>query len=141
VCSGCSTFRRRKNAAKYCRTFWCDAINHFKSHKFINWYLETGINKRRTGQGRKRITTANQDRFLRLQTLRQRFVTSTSLQEAENVCLQFIDEERKMDFVAAVSTFLQLSNNPSPGGAAIREDRHYPNEWSSTSRSTDMFLL
>jgi hypothetical protein len=28
------------------------------------------------------MTTANQDRFLRLQTLRQRFVTSTSLQEA-----------------------------------------------------------
>jgi hypothetical protein len=28
------------------------------------------------------MTTANQDRFLRLQTLKQRFVTSTSLQEA-----------------------------------------------------------
>jgi transposase len=48
----------------------------------INRYLETGINKRRTGKGRKRMTTAKQDRFLRLQTLRQRFVTSTSLQEA-----------------------------------------------------------
>jgi transposase len=45
-------------------------------------YLETGINKRRTGKGRKRMTTANQDRFFRLQTLRQRFLTSTSLQEA-----------------------------------------------------------
>jgi transposase len=44
----------------------------------INRYLETGINKRRTGKGRKRMTTAKQDRFLRLQT----FVTSTSLQEA-----------------------------------------------------------
>jgi transposase len=50
--------------------------------RVINRYLETGINKRRTGKGRKRMTTANQDRFLRLQTLRQRFVTSTSLQEA-----------------------------------------------------------
>jgi transposase len=39
----------------------------------INRYLETGINKRRTGKGRKRMTTAKQDRFLRLQTLRQRF--------------------------------------------------------------------
>jgi hypothetical protein len=48
----------------------------------INRYLETGINKRRTGKGRNRMTTAKQDRFLRLQTLRQRFVTSTSLQEA-----------------------------------------------------------
>jgi transposase len=50
--------------------------------RVINRYLETGINKRRTVKGRKRMTTANQDRFLRLQTLRQRFVTSTSLQEA-----------------------------------------------------------
>jgi transposase len=50
--------------------------------RVINRYLETGINKRRTGKGRKRMTTANQGRFLRLQTLRQRFVTSTSLQEA-----------------------------------------------------------
>jgi transposase len=44
--------------------------------RVINRYLETGINKRRTGKGRKRMATANQDRFLRLQTLRQRFVTS-----------------------------------------------------------------
>jgi transposase len=29
----------------------------------INRYLETGINKRRTGKGRERMTTAKQDRF------------------------------------------------------------------------------
>lgn len=44
-------------------------------------YRETGTNQRRAGQGRQRMTTNNQDRFLRLQALRNRFTTSTALQQ------------------------------------------------------------
>ncbi|XP_072380274.1 uncharacterized protein [Diabrotica undecimpunctata] len=40
----------------------------------------TGSNSKRPGQGRRTVTTPNQDRFLALRTLRQRFITSTSLQ-------------------------------------------------------------
>ena len=43
-------------------------------------YNETGINTRRRGQGRRRITNPRQDRFIRLQALRQRFTTSSFIQ-------------------------------------------------------------
>lgn len=49
--------------------------------KVIKRFYETGTNERRAGQGRKRITSPQQDRYLRIQALRQRFVTSTSLQQ------------------------------------------------------------
>lgn len=44
-------------------------------------FRETHSNERRRGQGRHRVTTNNQDRFLRLLALRSRFVTSTALQQ------------------------------------------------------------
>lgn len=44
-------------------------------------YRETGRNGRKIGQGRKRVTTIIQDRFLRIQALRTRFTTSTALQQ------------------------------------------------------------
>lgn len=45
----------------------------------IRRFQDTGNNQRRPGQGRGRITDAHQDRFLRLQALRERFVTATLL--------------------------------------------------------------
>lgn len=47
-----------------------------------NRYRETGQYKRQTGQGRKRKTNQNQDRFLVLSSLRQRTSTAKDLQIA-----------------------------------------------------------
>jgi transposase len=47
----------------------------------FNRFRETGTHQRRHGQGRGRITTPRQDRFMHLQALRQRFVTSTLVQQ------------------------------------------------------------
>lgn len=48
--------------------------------KILKRYREYGSNQRRAGQGRPRKTTANQDRFLTMQCVRERFTTSTKLQ-------------------------------------------------------------
>lgn len=54
-------------------------------------FRETGEHRRRAGQGRNRVTSARQDRFLRLNALRQRFVTARSLRnqlfETHNVAI------------------------------------------------------
>jgi transposase len=47
----------------------------------FNRFRETGTHQRRQGQGTGRITTPRQNRFMRLQALRQRFVTSTLVQK------------------------------------------------------------
>lgn len=49
--------------------------------RILERFRETNSNQRRPGQGRHRVTTNNQDRFLRLQAIRTRFVTTTSLQQ------------------------------------------------------------
>jgi transposase len=53
-------------------------INQSTVSRILRRYRETGGYSRRPGRGK--ATTADQDRFLRLQELRTRFVTSTILQ-------------------------------------------------------------
>ncbi|KAF2891558.1 hypothetical protein ILUMI_14615 [Ignelater luminosus] len=55
-------------------------ISHTSVSRMMERYKETGNHSRRPGQGRRRVTKPVQDRFLRLRTLRQRFVTTRSLQ-------------------------------------------------------------
>lgn len=55
-------------------------VAHTTVSRVIQRYRETGSHVRRPGQGRKRVTTAINDRYLTLSTLRQRFVTARSLQ-------------------------------------------------------------
>lgn len=49
-------------------------------HRLWTRYRETGLYRRRTGQGRKRKTTANQDRYIRQLAMRNRQSTARSLQ-------------------------------------------------------------
>jgi transposase len=49
--------------------------------RVLSRFRETGCHERRSGKSRKRITTARENRFIRLQSLRQRFLTSTYLQQ------------------------------------------------------------
>ncbi|CAH0561705.1 unnamed protein product, partial [Brassicogethes aeneus] len=61
-------------------------VSHTSISRMFQRYMETGGHTRRPGQGRNRATTPAQDRFLRLLTLRQRFVTTRMLQsQLENV--------------------------------------------------------
>ncbi|XP_072392409.1 uncharacterized protein [Diabrotica undecimpunctata] len=55
-------------------------VHHISVSRMMERYRETGSHCRRPVQGRHRVTTSVQDRFLRLRTLRQRFVTTRSLQ-------------------------------------------------------------
>lgn len=55
-------------------------VAHTTVSRVIQRYREAGNHVRRPGQGRNRITTPINDRYLRLSTLRQRFVTARSLQ-------------------------------------------------------------
>lgn len=48
--------------------------------RVVQRFRETQSYDRRRGQGRPRVTTAIQDRFIRVRALRERFVTSTNLQ-------------------------------------------------------------
>jgi transposase len=57
-----------------------EGINQSTVSRILRRYRETGGYSRRPGQGRGKATTADQDRFLRLQALRTRFVTSTIIQ-------------------------------------------------------------
>jgi transposase len=61
-------------------------VSHTSVSRMVQRYRETGDYIRRVGQGRHRTTTPAQDRFLRVLTLRQRFVTTRMLQsQLENV--------------------------------------------------------
>ncbi|KAF2889936.1 hypothetical protein ILUMI_16237 [Ignelater luminosus] len=55
-------------------------ISHTSVSRMMERYKETGNHSRRPGQGRRRVTKPVQDRFLRLRILRQRYVTTRSLQ-------------------------------------------------------------
>ncbi|XP_072380777.1 uncharacterized protein [Diabrotica undecimpunctata] len=55
-------------------------VHHTSVSRIMERYRETGSYSRPPGQDRHRVTTSVQDRFLRLRTLRQRFVTTRSLQ-------------------------------------------------------------
>jgi len=55
-------------------------VSHTSISRMIERYRETGQHLRRPGQGRHRITTRVQDRFLRVSAVRQRFVTGRLLQ-------------------------------------------------------------
>lgn len=55
-------------------------VSHTSISRMLERFLETGDHTRRPGQGRNRVTTPIQDRFLRISALRQRFVTHRSLQ-------------------------------------------------------------
>ncbi|KAI4464758.1 transposase [Holotrichia oblita] len=48
--------------------------------RVLRRFVATGSNARRPGQGCARVTTPDQDRFLRMHTLRQRVVTNSLLQ-------------------------------------------------------------
>ncbi|CAH1372608.1 unnamed protein product, partial [Tenebrio molitor] len=45
----------------------------------IQRFRETGSYAKRSGQGRRRVTNAVEDRFLRLQSLRERTLPATAL--------------------------------------------------------------
>ncbi|XP_072400646.1 uncharacterized protein [Diabrotica undecimpunctata] len=64
-------------------------VHHTSVSRMMEQYRETGSHSRRPGQGRHRVTKSVKDRFLRFRTLRQRFVTTRSLQsqleDAHNV--------------------------------------------------------
>ncbi|XP_072375814.1 uncharacterized protein [Diabrotica undecimpunctata] len=55
-------------------------VPHTSVSRMMERYRETGSHSRRPEQDRHRVTTSVQDRFLRLSTLRQRFVITRSLQ-------------------------------------------------------------
>lgn len=55
-------------------------VYHTTVSRVIERFRDTGSHGRRPGQGRNRITTPIEDRFLRLSALRQRFVTARTLQ-------------------------------------------------------------
>ncbi|XP_072380860.1 uncharacterized protein [Diabrotica undecimpunctata] len=55
-------------------------VHHTSVSRMMEQCRETRSHSRRPGQGRHRVKTSVQDRFLRLRTLRQRFVTTRSLQ-------------------------------------------------------------
>ncbi|XP_072375588.1 uncharacterized protein [Diabrotica undecimpunctata] len=55
-------------------------VHHTSVSRMMERYREIGSHSRRPGVGRHRVTTSVQDRFLRFHTLRQRFVTTRSLQ-------------------------------------------------------------
>lgn len=62
--------------------------------RVLKRFRETATNQRRPGQGRKRATTRNEDRFLKIQCLRQRFVTSaTLLTELRNATGRIINQQ------------------------------------------------
>jgi IS30 family transposase len=64
-------------------------VNQSTLSRVLKRHRETQEYSRRPGQGRKRATTAAQDRFLMMQTVRKRFITAPRLQnmlpEAHNV--------------------------------------------------------
>jgi hypothetical protein len=51
-------------------------VNQSTVSRVLKRHRETQQYSRRPGQGRKRVTTAAQDRFLMMQTLRERFITA-----------------------------------------------------------------
>lgn len=56
-------------------------VHHTTIGRVLRRFQETGSDDRRPGQGRPRVTNERDDRFLILSTLRDRFTTSTSMQE------------------------------------------------------------
>ena len=54
-------------------------VSHTTIARVIQRLAETGDHSRRIGQGRRRVTTPNQDRFLRISAVRQRFTTARNL--------------------------------------------------------------
>ncbi|CAH1381876.1 unnamed protein product, partial [Tenebrio molitor] len=55
-------------------------VSHTTISRVLQRFRETSEYTRRPEQGKPRVTTAVQDRFLRIRTLRKRFTTSRSLQ-------------------------------------------------------------
>ena len=55
-------------------------VNQATISRVLRRFQETNIHTRRPGQGRRRATSAVQDRFLMMQTLRERFITAPRLQ-------------------------------------------------------------
>lgn len=55
-------------------------VSHTSVSRMLQRFRETGMNVRRPGQGRPRVTTAIQERYLRVSSLRQRFATARLLQ-------------------------------------------------------------
>jgi transposase len=49
----------------------CFGVTQSTISRVLNRFREIGANTRRLDQGRKRVTNAAQERFLRIQTLRQ----------------------------------------------------------------------
>lgn len=66
-------------------------INQSTVSRILNRFRETGSNHRRPGQGRPRVTTVRDDRFITISALRQRFQTSlqlrNELQTVRNVAI------------------------------------------------------
>ncbi|KAF2891118.1 hypothetical protein ILUMI_15055 [Ignelater luminosus] len=81
-----------------------------------NWYLETGRFPRRIGSGRKRATTAADDRFVVLNTLRDRSLTAVQLQHrlltvrgVEIICILSSSREvLKLHFMRFLSVLCSL---------------------------------
>ena len=80
--------------------------------KILTRYKEAGTNKRRKGQGRKKITSPAQERCLRLQAVRSRFTSSVKLQSdfaavheirlSKQTVLRRLAEDRLKPYEAAI---------------------------------------
>lgn len=79
-------------------------VSHTSVSRMLQRYRETGNHTRRAGQGRHRATTPVQDRFLRISTLRQRFVTTRMLQS------QFQDVEGARISIETIRQRLKEAN-------------------------------
>lgn len=55
-------------------------VSHTTISRVIQRFRETNDHNRRQGQGRPRVTTQIQDRFIRIRALRERFTTARNLQ-------------------------------------------------------------
>lgn len=75
-------------------------VNHSTVGRIIRRFRETGSHARKRGQGRKRVTSPRDERFLRVQVLRNRKCTSrelsNELEAARNVRISALTVRRRL---------------------------------------------
>lgn len=108
-------------------------------HRVIQRYRETGSYVRRRGQGRNRVTSAIDDRFIALQTLRNRRQTAVQtrnqLVEVRNINISERTVRRRLNevglrsYVPAKAPKLDVAHRVARLGFA-RQHRDWTSEWS-----------
>nr|XP_022910488.1 uncharacterized protein LOC111421548 [Onthophagus taurus] len=75
-------------------------VSHTTISRAVQRFQETNDHTRRPGQGRRRVTTLRQDRFIRLRALRERFVAMRNLQiqvaDVHNIRISTNTEQRRL---------------------------------------------